>query len=179
MTLRAGIAAALALGLAACFYSEEPLIERREADRVYMSGHYTHAPYDPETGAQWDTPTWVGRILYRGRRYDSPQENFPHRRARLHRLGGDVFIAEVPTPEGDRWMYGVVFRYPRQRAATYHIADCHALNEAARAGHGVTLDEEGFCRIENFEQLQAVMRAYLEEHAGEDLRIDGIYRRER
>lgn len=169
-TLRA-FAALLCLALAGCFFSEEELIGFWRADRGLEPGLYTHTPFDPE-GEEWDRPTWRGHIDYDGRRYTSQTPDFPHEQVRLRRLDGDIYIAQLPRQDGIG--YGIAFAYPGM--LTYHQPDCWALSEAARAEAGVTLGEEGFCRIADLDQLEAVMRTYLDALDG-DVRLDGIYRR--
>lgn len=157
--------------LAGCFFSDEELIGFWRADRGLEPGFYTHTPFDTE-GHEWDRPTWRGRIDYDARRYTSQTLDFPHENARLRRLDGDIYIAQLPRQDGVG--YGIAFAYPGM--LTYHQPDCSVLSEAMREEAGVTLGEEGFCRIEDLDQLETVMRAYLAELDG-DVRLDGIYRR--
>ncbi|PWE16940.1 hypothetical protein DDZ18_09520 [Marinicauda salina] len=169
--MRTGLACLAAGALSACFYSEDELIGFWGADRGIEPGVYTHTPYDTE-GEEWSRPTWEGPITYDGRRYVSETANFPHQDTRLKELGDGLYIAQSPREDGV--VYGVVFTYPGM--ATYHQPDCAALSEAARADAGVTLDREGYCRVDDLDALEAAMRAYLA-HLDGDVRIDGIYRR--
>ena len=162
-----------ALMLSGCFTSEVELIGSREAVRALAPGHYTHTPFDTD-GNEWGGVTWEGRIEYGffSRRYTSDTENFPHQNARLRRLSGDIHIGQWPREDGIA--YGIVFIY--EGMTTYHQPDCHILTEEALTAAGVTRDPEGFCEVETLDQLEQVMRIYLELLDG-DVRIDGIYRR--
>lgn len=157
--------------LSACFFSQEELIGFWSADRALEPGLYSHTPFAPD-GEEWDRPTWHGEIEYRGRRYGSATPDFPHENARLKRLDGDIYIAQWPRQDGVG--YGIAFSYPGM--LTYHQPDCSMLDDAARAEAGVTLGEEGFCRIDDLDRLETVMRAYLAALDG-NVRLDGIYRR--
>ncbi|MGY6661303.1 MAG: hypothetical protein ACXIVO_03190 [Glycocaulis sp.] len=162
-----------ALALAGCFTSEVELIGARQATRAMPPGEYTHTPFDTE-GVEWGGVTWQGRIDYArfSRRYSSDVENFPHQNARLRRLSGDIYIAQVPRQ--DAITYGVLFVYADM--TTYHQPDCHILTAEQLAAAGITRDPEGFCDIETLDQLEQVIRTYLDILDG-DVRIDGIYRR--
>ncbi len=162
-----------ALLLGGCFMSDEELIGARAATRALPPGLYTHTPFDTE-GNEWGGVTWAGRIDYArfSRRYASDVENFPHQNARMRRLSGDIYIAQVPREDGVG--YGVLFAY--EGMATYHQADCHVLSADDLAAAGITRDPEGFCSIETLDQLEQVIRTYLDILDG-DVRIDGIYRR--
>lgn len=159
--------------LSGCFMSDEELIGARQAHRALPPGLYTHTPFDTE-GVEWGGVTWEGRIDYArfSRRYASDVENFPHQNARLRRLSGDIYIAQIPREDGVG--YGVLFAY--EGMATYHQADCHVLSAEQLIAAGVTRDPEGFCSIETLDQLEQVIRTYLDILDG-DVRIDGIYRR--
>lgn len=172
-SFKAAAAALIALVAAGCFYSERELIGFWRADRGLPPGEYTHAPFSVE-GVEWGGYTWRGEIRYSGRRYVSDAENFPHQGTRLRRLSGETYLAQLPRDDGVG--YGVMFLYPRM--ATYHMPDCHRLPDPVLDEKGVSLDEEGFCHIDDLDQLETVMRAYLDELDG-DVRIDGIYRRVR
>lgn len=168
---------AVAAFAAGCFYADEPLISRRWADRGIEPGRYTHAPVDPVTQEEWAPPTWEGEIRYhRDRRYRADMENFPHQGVRMRSLGGNVYVAEVPDRDGEPiYSYGLLFVYAGGVIA-YHIPACSDLSEAGREATGLDIDEEGACKIDDLETLEAAFSAYLREHEG-SLRIDGIYRR--
>lgn len=167
------LALAPALALAGCFTSQEELIGSRHAMRAMPPGEYTHTPFDTE-GNEWGGVTWQGRIDYGffTRRYTSDAPNFPHQDARLRRLSGDTYIGQWPREDGIG--YGVVFVYDGM--TTYHQPDCHVLTDEALAEAGIIRDPEGFCTIETLDQLEQVIRTYLDILDG-DVRIDGIYRR--
>jgi len=171
LRLAALFAALLLPALSACFYSQDELIGFWAADRALEPGLYTHTPYDPQ-GEEWDRPTWRGAIAYRGRRYTSEVLDFPHEGARLKTLSGDTHIAQWPREDGVA--YAIAFSYAQM--LTYHIADCSSLGDEALAEAGMERGEEGFCRIDDLDQLETVMRAYLDALGG-DVRIDGIYRK--
>lgn len=171
--VKALAAGLIALVASACFYSERELIGFWRADRGLPPGVYTHSPFTPE-GVEWGGHTWRGEIRYSSRRYVSTEDNFPHQNARLRRLSGDIYLAQLPRADGVA--YGVMFVYPRM--ATYHMPDCHLMGEALLEETALTLDEEGFCRVDDLDHLETVMRAYLDLLDG-DVRIDGIYRRAR
>lgn len=164
-------ALAILLLVSACFYSEDELIGFWGADRAVEPGLYTHTPYDP-LGEEWDRPTWQGEIAYEGRRYQSDTPDFPHPGARLKRLHEDIYIAQWPRVDGVA--YAIAFSYPG--ILTYHQPDCSVLTGQALAEAGVEPGEEGFCRVAGLDELEAVMRAYLDALGGE-VRLDGIYRR--
>lgn len=168
---RAALFAALLPLLSACFFSQEELIGFWSADRALEPGLYTHTPFTPE-GEEWDRPTWHGVIEYEGRRYTSSTTDFPHENARLKRLDGDIYIAQWPREDGIG--YGIAFTYPGM--LTYHQPDCSVLDDAALEAARVARGEEGFCRIDDLDELETVMRAYLAALDG-DVRLDGIYRR--
>lgn len=164
--------------LAGCFYSEDELITRRLAGEPLEDGYYVHAPVDPETGEEWGGSTWEGDIHYGvGRRYFSRVADFPHNNARFRSLGGSVWLAQVPARDGpEAYSYGLLWVYEGGVIA-YHIPDCSALAEATRDELGISPDGEGLCLVDDLGQLESAMSAYLAQHEGEDLRIDGIYRR--
>jgi len=162
-----------ALMLTGCFYSESELIGFWSANRPLQPGYYTHTPAHPD-GTEWDSPTWEGRISLRRGRYVSGDENFPHDQTRLRRLHEDIYIAQLRRPDGAG--YGVMFVYENGDVASYHQPSCADLSAAAREEAGVALDPEGFCTVTSLDQLETVMRAYLDTLGG-DVRIDGVYRR--
>jgi hypothetical protein len=165
-------AAALALG--GCFYSERELIGFWGADTPLQNGVWVHTPTHPD-GTEWGGFTWRGELRNQRRRYVSDDANFPHQNARLRRLHEDIYLAQFPGEAG--YGYGVMFVYSGGAMASYHMPDCSALTQAAREETGIALDGEGFCRLTSLDQLESVMRAYLDARA-DDLVIDGVYRRE-
>ena len=170
---RAALAAA-ALGLlCGCFASEEELIGYWGADRPLDEGVWAHWPTHPD-GTEWDRETWRGEVSLQRRRYTSETADFPHLDARFKSLGEAVYIAQLPRADGVG--YGVAWVYDDGAVLSYHQPDCADLPEAAREATAVSPDGEGFCHIRDLEQLEAVMRAYLEALGGE-IRVDGVYRR--
>ena len=86
-------------------------------------------------------------------------------------IDGDIYIVEWERDDG--YAFGILFLY--EGMASYHQPACDQLSETARGEFGLELNEEGFCHLEDDDQLEAVMRAYLAERDG-DIRLDGIYR---
>jgi hypothetical protein len=166
----AGLAALILTG---CFSSEEELVGYWAADRPIEAGLWAHWPTHPD-GTEWDYETWRGEVELQRRRYVSEDENFPHDGTRFRSLGGDVFIVQWARQDGVG--YGVAWLYEEGSVLSYHQPDCADLPEDARIETGVSPDGEGFCRIEDLDQLDAVMRAYLDALGGE-IRVDGVYRR--
>lgn len=164
--------AALALG--GCFYSDRELIGFWGADTPLQNGMWVHTPAHPD-GTEWGGFTWRGELRNQRRRFVSNDVNFPHQNARLRQLHEDIYLAQFPGEVG--YGYGVMFVYAGGTIASYHMPDCNALADAAREETGVELDAEGYCRLTSLDQLEAIMRAYLEARA-DDLVIDGVYRRE-
>jgi len=164
--------AALALG--GCFYSDRELIGFWGADTPLQDGVWVHTPTHPD-GTEWGGFTWRGELRNQRRRYVSDDVNFPHQNARLRQLHEDTYIAQFPGEAG--YGYGIMFVYAGGAMASYHMADCNMLADAAREEAGVALDAEGYCRLASLDQLEAIMRTYLAARAG-DLVIDGVYRRE-
>ncbi|WBQ11712.1 hypothetical protein L2D00_07575 [Hyphomonadaceae bacterium BL14] len=164
--------AALALG--GCFYSDRELIGFWGADTPLQDGVWVHTPTHPD-GTEWGGFTWRGELRNQRRRYVSDDVNFPHQNARLRQLHEDTYIAQFPGEAG--YGYGIMFVYAGGAMASYHMADCNMLADAAREEAGVALDAEGYCRLTSLDQLEAIMRTYLAARAG-DLVIDGVYRRE-
>lgn len=173
-TLRRLLVAGLALvSLSACFLSEDPLIGYWGADTPLSEGTYAHWPVD-ENGDEWAYETWRGAIETKRRRYVSSDENFAHHNVRVRQLHEDLYIAQWPRPDGI--VYGLAWVYEDGRVLSYHQADCSVLSEDALEDQALLRDEEGFCSLDNLEQLEGVMRAYLDV-VGTDVRIDGVYRR--
>ncbi len=170
---RLAAAAGAALVLAGCFASEEELIGFWGADRPLEEGIWAHWPTHPD-GTEWDRETWRGAVRQERRRYVSDVEGFPHDGARFRALSETVHIAQWSREDGVG--YGVAWVYEDGRVLSYHQPDCASLPEAARAETGASPDGEGFCWIEDLDQLEAVMHAYLDA-LGEDIRVDGVYRR--
>ena len=166
-------AALAALMAAGCFSSEEELIGYWGADRPIDAGVWAHWPTHPD-GTEWDAETWRGAVALRRGRYVSQDENFPHDRTRFRSLGEDVYIVQWARQDGVG--YGVAWLYEDGAVLSYHQPDCADLPEAAREETGIAPDGEGFCTIEDLDQLDAVMRAYLDA-LGQDIRVDGVYRR--
>jgi hypothetical protein len=171
--IRFAALAAAVLTLSGCFSSEEELIGYWGADRPLEAGIWTHTPTRPD-GTEWDYETWRGPVDLQRRRYVSADANFPHDGTRFRALGGDVYIVQWAREDGVG--YGVAWLYDDARVLSYHQPDCADLPEAAREETGISPDGEGFCRIADLDQLDAVMRAYLEALGGE-IRVDGVYRR--
>jgi hypothetical protein len=171
--LRPAGAALAALLLTGCFSSEEELIGYWAADRPIETGVWAHTPTHPD-GTEWDYETWRGAVELQRRRYVSEDENFPHDQTRFRSLGGDVYIVQWARQDGVG--YGVAWAYDDGAVLSYHQPDCADLPEAAREETGVSPDGEGFCRIADLDQLEAVMRAYLDA-LGAEIRVDGVYRR--
>lgn len=163
---------------AGCFYSEDELITRRLAGEPLEAGYYVHAPVDPESGEEWGGATWEGEIRRgRGMRYYSRVDDFPHNDARFRSMGANVWLAQVPARDGpEAYSFGLLWVYEGGVIA-YHIPDCTTLTEAARENVGLSPDEEGSCVVEDLGVLEQAMSAYLTQFEGEDMRIDGIYRR--
>jgi hypothetical protein len=171
---RAAAAAIAALALSACFYSDEELIGFWGADTPLQDGVWVHTPTHPD-GTEWGGFTWRGELRNQRRRYVSDDANFPHQNARLRQLHEDTYLAQFPGEAG--YGYGVLFVYAGGTIASYHMPDCSALSDAARAETAVELDAEGYCRLTSLDQLETVMRVYLDARK-DDLVIDGVYRRE-
>lgn len=171
--LRLAALLAAALGLSGCFTSEDELIGYRAADTPLEAGVWSHRPTRPD-GSEWDRETWRGTISRERRRYVSDEPDFPHQSIRFRQLHDGLFLAQLPREDGVG--YGVAWVYEAGRVVSYHQPSCADLGEATLAEHGVTLDPEGFCQVDDLDQLDAVMRAYLDAMGGE-IRVDGVYRR--
>lgn len=163
------VAAAL---LGGCFYSEDPLIGRFAVDMPLAEGTYAHTPYHPD-GTPFPRPTWTGEIEREGGRYVSDIADFPHEGVRLREISDGVFAAMKPDPEG--YAYGLVFVYPGD-VATYHQPSCSNLEAAARDRYDLSVEQEGYCLVDDWDVLSAVLLTYLAQVDGQP-RIDGIYRR--
>ena len=172
-SLRLGAGLALALGLTACFASEEELVGYWGADRPMAAGVYAHTPTHPD-GVEWDRPTWTGAITLSQRRYVSDIPNFPHQNARFHELFENVFIVQSPREDGVG--YGLAFVYEDGRVLSYHQPSCSDVADAVLDTAGVERDAEGYCPIHDLDQLETVMRGLYEAAQGQ-LRVDGVYRR--
>ena len=170
----------IALMAAGCFYSDDELITRRLAGEPIEDGYFVHAPVDPETGEEWAGATWEGEIQRgRGMRYFSRVDDFPHNNARFRSMGGNVWLAQIPARDGpEAYSYGLLWVY-EDGVIAYHIPDCSELEEALRDEIGLAPDEEGTCKVDDLGLLEQTMSAYLTQFEGEDMRIDGIYRRVR
>jgi len=168
----------IALLAAGCFYSDDELITRRLAGEPIEDGYFVHAPVDPETGEEWAGATWEGEIHRgRGMRYFSRVDDFPHNNARFRSMGGNVWLAQIPARDGpEAYSYGLLWVY-EDGVIAYHIPDCSELEEALRDEIGLAPDEEGTCKVDDLGLLEQTMSAYLSQFEGEDMRIDGIYRR--
>ena len=177
--LLTGIAGLASLVLIGCFGSEDELIGYWAADRPMETGQWAHWPTHTD-GTEWDRETWRGTIELSRRRFVSEDENFPHNGVRFKALGEDVYLTQIISEDAegqkDGVLYGVAWSYSDGTVLSYHQPDCAELPEEARMNLGISLDGEGFCWIESREQLEAVMAAYLQA-LGEDIRVDGVYRR--
>ena len=172
-TLRLFGLAALLITLSGCFSSEEELIGYWGADRPIEEGVWAHWPTHPD-GTEWGMETWRGEVHLDRRRYASDDENFPHNGTRFRALGEDVYIVQWTRSDGVG--YGVAWLYDDGAVLSYHHPDCADLPEEARIATGISPDGEGFCLLADLDQLDAVMRAYLNALGGE-IRVDGVYRR--
>lgn len=172
-SLRVCAGLAFALGLTACFASEEELVGYWGADRPVSEGVYAHTPTHPD-GREWDRPTWTGEITLEQRRYVSDAPNFPHQGARFHELFDDVYIVQSPREDGVG--YGLAFVYEEGRVVSYHQPSCSDVSDAVLETADVSRDAEGYCPIQDLDQLEAIMRGVYEAANGQ-LRVDGVYRR--
>lgn len=172
-SLRLGAGLAFALALAGCFASEEELVGYWAADRPVAEGVYAHTPTHPD-GAEWDRPTWTGRVTLEQRRYVSDAPNFPHQSARFRELFDGVYIVQSPRQDGVG--YGLAFVYEGGRVISYHQPSCSDVEDAVLEAAGVARDAEGYCPITDLDQLEAILRGVYDAADGQ-LRVDGIYRR--
>jgi hypothetical protein len=163
----------LALTLSGCFTSEDELVGYWAADRPIETGVWAHWPTHPD-GTEWDRETWRGEIDLERRRYRSDEENFPHEGARLKRLSGNIYLAQIPREGGVG--YGVAWVYEDGHVLSYHQPDCGVLTEAVLDTYTLARDPEGFCTVTGLDQIEAVMGAYLDA-VGEAIIVDGVYRR--
>lgn len=164
---------AAAVFTSGCFYSEDALITRRAADFPVMEGVYDHRPYHPD-GRPFDRTTWSGEIEREGWSYASDVDAFPHQNIRLRELSPGIFAAQSVN-EDRHYLFGLVWVYP-SGLVTYHNPSCSDLSDTARETYGL-LEEmtDGYCRIDRWDVLSAVLLTYLSEHDGRP-RIDGEYR---
>ncbi len=157
-----------------CFYSEDALVSRRSADFPVTEGVYSHTPYHPD-GRPFDRPTWRGEIEREGWSYGSDMDAFPHQNIRLRELSSGIFAGQTVNEDG-HYLFGLVWIYP-DGLITYHNPSCSDLSDAARQTYDLIEDmEDGYCRIDRWDVLSAVLLTYLAEHEGSP-RIDGEYRR--
>ena len=168
-----GLAVACLMLLSGCFISETPLIGYWRSDTPIADGVYAHWPVSPD-GEEWESATWQGEIESQRRKYRSPEDGVAHQNLRLYELYTDLYLAQVDREDGSA--YGIVWLYDEGRVISYHQAECGALSDALLAENDMVLDPEGFCRVDDLDQLEQIMRVYLET-LGSDIRIDGIYRR--
>lgn len=171
--LRLAAAGAAALLLTGCFTSERELVGFWGADTPIRAGVYAHWPTHPD-GTEWDRETWRGAVGEERRRYRSEVVDFPHQDLRLRKLGGDVYLAQLPRETGVG--YGVAWIYEDGTVVSYHQPDCAQLSDAVRGEAGIRLDPEGFCRVDDLEQVERLMGLYLDA-LGEDIVVHGVYRR--
>jgi hypothetical protein len=171
--LRAVGLSALALALSGCFTSEDELIGYWAADRPFEEGMWAHWPTHPD-GTEWDRETWRGTLELNRRRYRSDIADFPHEGARFKALADRIYLAQIPRENGVA--YGIAWSYEDGTVISYHQPDCGLLNEDILATYTLTLDPEGFCTVTDLSQIEAVMGAYLD-GLGEDISVDGVYRR--
>ncbi|MGX6648256.1 hypothetical protein ACWCOP_09980 [Maricaulaceae bacterium MS644] len=171
--LRLAAVSAVALALSACFTSQRELIGYWGADTPLQEGVYAHWPTHPD-GTEWDFETWRGRVEADRRRYVSQTPNFPHEGARLREISANIYLAQLPSEDGFR--YGVAWVYEDGAVISYHQPDCSALADAIREEAGVVLDPEGYCRVEDLDQIERLMGHYLDV-MGQDIVVHGVYRR--
>ncbi len=172
LMIRAAALGLCALALSGCFLSEEELIGYWGADRPFEEGVWAHWPTHPD-GTEWERETWRGDVQLERRRYRSEIADFPHEGARFKRLHENIYLAQIPRDDGVG--YGVAWVYEAGQVVSYHQPDCGALSDTAVEEAGLTRDPEGFCTVSDLDQLEAVMRAYLDA-VGEDISVDGVYR---
>ncbi|MGJ3231144.1 MAG: hypothetical protein ACFE0P_05045 [Oceanicaulis sp.] len=171
--LRLSALSAAAVLLAGCFTSEEELVGFWGADTPLQEGVYAHWPTHPD-GTEWDRETWRGAVVNQRRRYVSAVEDFPHQDVRFRRIAGDIYLAQLPRDDGVG--YGVAWVYQDGAVVSYHQPDCSVLSDTARDEAGIRLDPEGFCQVDDLDQLEAVMGRYLDA-LGEEIVVHGVYRK--
>jgi hypothetical protein len=163
----------LALTLSGCFTSEDELVGYWAADRPIETGVWAHWPTHPD-GTEWDRETWRGEIDLDRRRYRSDEENFPHEGARLKRLSGDIYLAQIPREGGVG--YGVAWVYEDGACDQLSPARLRRTDRGC-AGHLHARPRPGrLLHRDDLDQVEAVMGAYLDA-VGEDIIVDGVYRR--
>ena len=62
--------------LGGCFYSEDALISRGQADFPLETGTYSHTPYLADGVTPFDRPAWTGQIDRSWGRYVSDDDSF-------------------------------------------------------------------------------------------------------
>ena len=161
--------------LGGCFYSEDALISRRQADFPLEEGVYTHTPYLTDGVTPFDRPAWTGEIERSWGRYVSDDDSFPHDGVRLRAIADGLYIAMKRDDEN--WSYGLLRVFPGG-VATYHAPQCNDLDAAIRNRYDVTEHEveRGYCRVDDWDRLVGVMLSYVDAR-GEEMPIDGVYRR--
>jgi len=158
--------------LGGCFYSTEALVTRRAADFPIAEGLYSHTPYHPD-GRPFDRPAWTGEIEREGWSYASDSESFPHQNVRLRELSPGIYAGQ--TENDGHYLYGIVWVYP-DGLVSYHNPSCSDLSDVARERYDLIEDmTDGYCEIERWEVLSAVLLTYLDEYGGQP-RLDGVYR---
>ena len=166
------ISIASLVSLTGCFTSETPLIGYWRSETPLAEGQYAHWPVSSD-GQEWDRSTWQGEIEIKRRRYVSPDNQFAHQNLRLYELHTDLYLSQIEGEIGTG--FGILWIYDDGKVISYHQAECGALSDAILAEQGLELDPEGFCLVDDLDQLEAIMRIYLET-LGSDIRIDGVYR---
>lgn len=171
--LKAAVFSAAALTLTGCFTSERELVGFWGAETPLQEGVYAHWPTHPD-GTEWDRETWRGTVEETRRRYRSDVADFPHQDVRFRRISGNIYLAQLPRTDGVG--YGVAWVYDDGAVVSYHQPDCSKLSDAVREEAEVTLDPEGFCRVEDLDQIERLMGHYLDA-AGAEIVVHGVYRR--
>lgn len=161
--------------LGGCFYSEDALISRGQADFPLEEGIYSHTPYLTDGVTPFDRPAWTGEIEHSWGRYVSDDDSFPHEGVRLKEIADGLYIAQKRDEEN--WSYGLLRVYPGG-VATYHAPECRNVEAIVLERYDVTehVEERGYCRVDDWDRLVGVMLSYVDA-MGEDMPIDGVYRR--
>ena len=161
--------------LGGCFYSEDALISRGQADFPLEEGVYSHTPYLTDGVTPFDRPAWTGEIERSWARYVSDDDSFPHHGVRLKQIADGLYIAQRRDEEN--WSYGLMRVFPGG-VATYHAPECRNVEAVVLARYDVTEHEEerGYCRVDDWDRLVGVMLSYADA-MGENMPIDGVYRR--